>query len=85
MELLPMKLKLYYRRNLKMSDGKLAAQCVHAATGAKFPGGDMPCCVLSASDARFEELKGRAAYVVRDAGFTELPPGTETVLAIFEP
>ena len=80
----PMKLKIYYRKNLGMSPGKIAAQAVHAAQAAGFKGGGMPVCVLSVSDAKFNALKEDGAYVVADAGRTEVEPGTETALAIYE-
>lgn len=84
-----MRIKCIYRRNLKMTEGKLAAQCVHAALGlAKmFPEAGDPMhsvVVLEASDKKFNEAKGPDVYVVKDAGRTEVEPGTETVLAILE-
>lgn len=87
-----MRIKILYRKNLKMSPGKLAAQSVHAALGlatihpeAKDP--MLSVVVLEASDKKFEESKtiwGVDGYVVKDAGHTEVSPGTETCLAALE-
>jgi len=82
------KIKLLVRRNLKMTDNKLAAQCVHAAIGLykKDPQDHWKCVVLDASDKKFDEAKEKhpEAYVVTDAGYTEVPAGSETVLAWWE-
>jgi peptidyl-tRNA hydrolase len=81
-------LKLLVRKNLKMSPNKLAAQCVHAALGLhrQDPQQHWKCIVLDASDKKFEEAKAghSGAYVVRDAGYTEVPAGSETVMAWWE-
>jgi peptidyl-tRNA hydrolase len=80
-----MKLKIYYRRNLKMSPGKLAAQCVHAATGMGHTDYSMPVVVLSASDVKFREKSVvNGTFTVFDAGHTELDPGTATCVAAYE-
>lgn len=63
-----------------MSPGKLAAQCVHAAALAGYTGG-LAVVVLQASDVKFRDAKG---VVVKDAGVTELEPGTETCKAYYE-
>ena len=85
------RLKILYRKNLKMSPGKLAAQCVHAATGIGHDWYSMPVVVLSASDSKFqkaisdlEEKKHFSFFVVTDAGQTELAKGTKTCLAFYE-
>lgn len=80
-----MKLKILYRKNLKMSPGKLAAQCVHAAAGAGYTGGADAVVVLGVSCRKFSEFKPHAKFVVCDAGRTEVEPGTETALAFYEP
>ena len=84
-----MRIKILVRRNLKMSDKKMSAQCVHAALGLsrKFPKQDhWACVVLDASDKKFDEAKVAhpEAYVVTDAGLTEVPPVSETAIAWFE-
>jgi peptidyl-tRNA hydrolase len=79
-----MKLKILYRKNLEMSPGKLAAQCVHAARRITIPEGIRAVVVLGVSNTKFNEAKSKALTVVKDAGYTEVEPGTETVLAFFE-
>lgn len=85
-----MKIKILYRKNLKMSPGKLAAQSVHAALGLlwEVEGVDArtSVVVLSVSDAKFKEAaeKNDPVYVVQDAGYTEIPAGTETCVAFLE-
>jgi peptidyl-tRNA hydrolase len=83
-----MRIKILIRKNLKMSDKKMAAQCVHAALGLykQNPQGHWACVVLDASDKKFEEAKVAhpEAYVVTDSGRTEVPPGTQTVLSFYE-
>jgi peptidyl-tRNA hydrolase len=84
-----MRIKILVRRNLKMSDRKMSAQCVHAALGLrdKFPQHrHWACVVLDASDNKFEEAKiaHPEAYVVTDAGLTEVPAGSETAIAWYE-
>lgn len=82
------RIKLLVRRNLKMSERKVAAQCVHAAIGLykKDPQDHWSCVVLEASDAKFEQAKEAhpEGYVVTDAGFTEVPAGSQTVMAWYE-
>ena len=79
-----MKLKIIYRRNLKMSPGKLAAQCVHAATLIGHTDYSMNVVVLSMSDKKFNEtVANEGAVVVVDAGHTELEPGTVTCGAYY--
>jgi len=78
------KIKILYRKNLKMSVGKIAAQSVHAAIGLPDVDDMMSVVVLGVSDKKFQEAKDRANYVVRDAGYTEVEPGTETCLAFYE-
>ena len=83
-----MRIKLIVRKNLHMSENKQSAQCVHAALGLykKNPQDHWSCVVLDASDKKFEEAKEALpeGYVVTDAGYTEIPAGSETVLAFYE-
>jgi peptidyl-tRNA hydrolase len=82
------RIKILVRRNLKMTCGKSRAQCVHAALGLyKLCSTEYFSCVtLDVSDAKFEEAKAAHpdCYAVTDAGFTEVPAGSETALAFYE-
>jgi peptidyl-tRNA hydrolase len=69
-----------------MSAGKAMAQVGHAALMLpEDPGwraAGYPCAFVEAPAAAWAALRARAgAVVVRDAGFTEVAPGTETVVA----
>jgi peptidyl-tRNA hydrolase len=67
-----------------MSPGKLAAQAVHAATGKRHCDYSMNVVVLAVSDKKFREIvEAENAFVVRDAGHTEIEPGTETCAAFY--
>jgi peptidyl-tRNA hydrolase len=83
-----MRIKVLGRKNLKMTSGKLAAQSVHAALNLykKDPQDHWSCVVLEVSDKKFEEAKEAhpGAYVVHDAGYTEVQAGTQTCLAFYE-
>jgi peptidyl-tRNA hydrolase len=80
------RIKILVRRNLKLTKGKFGAQCVHAALGLLNPNAMMSVITLEKSDKKFEEAKldHPDAYVVHDAGYTEVAPGTETCLAFYE-
>jgi PTH2 family peptidyl-tRNA hydrolase len=83
------RIKVLYRKNLKMSPGKLAAQTGHAVLGLQSIV-DTSIVVLEASDRKFfeklEELKvgGKEHHAVCDAGRTEVEPGTITCVAFLE-
>lgn len=85
-----MKIKVLYRKNLKMTPGKLAAQTGHAVLGLQPVDNYTAIVVLEASDKKFfekvEELKGTNTkhHIVTDAGRTEVEPGTNTCLAFIE-
>ncbi len=65
-----------------MSPGKLAAQSVHAAIGLGSVDYNTNVVVLGLSDKKFDEMKeDLICFVVKDAGHTEVAPGTETCLA----
>jgi peptidyl-tRNA hydrolase len=79
-----MRLRIIYRKNLKMSPGKLAAQAVHAAIGIGGVEYKMNVVVLGVSDKKFNEIAIKEkAFLVRDAGHTELESGTLTCAAYF--
>lgn len=80
--------KVLVRRNLKMSPQKMSAQVGHAIDAAKeylsMPFG-ASIIVLMVSDAKFEEAKkSHTVVVIKDAGYTEVTPGSETCLAFLE-
>lgn len=93
-------LKIIYRKNLKMTPGKLAAQCVHASAGLLdlhegewheiFSAAYGRAVVLEASDKKFFQAvldlcsAGVDHYVTVDVGHTECNPDTETCLAYWE-
>lgn len=85
------------RKDLGMSPGKVAAQVAHASIGAWKNAGDRARkawekegakkVVLQVSSLEeLLELKERAgklpACLIKDAGMTEIPPGTATCLGI---
>jgi peptidyl-tRNA hydrolase len=66
---------------LEMSSGKVVAQVAHAAVMADWDG---EAALYSPSREEFDALCERSdlAAKVVDAGLTEVPPGTVTVLAM---
>lgn len=83
------RIKILARKNLKMSPGKLAAQSVHAALALACQEELHPLMsvvVLEVNGKPFEDAKlGHSPVaVVRDAGYTEVAPGTETCIAFLE-
>ena len=93
---------LIARPDLKMSAGKLAVQCSHAAVSCTLNArktharlverwknaGARKICLRVDDLASLQRLAGQAqaaglvTYIVKDAGHTEVPPGTVTVLGI---
>lgn len=79
-----MTLKIIYRKNLKMSPGKIAAQAVHAAIGLGVVSYSTRVVVLAVSDKKFDEITSMEnCFIVHDAGHTEVAPGTATCAAYF--
>lgn len=94
------RIKLLVRKNLKMSEGKVAAQCVHAVLALncihylhtdELLLARQSVVVLMVSDAKFEEAKKEKMAIetesfslIKDAGYTEVAPGTETVMTFLE-
>ncbi|MFA7762420.1 peptidyl-tRNA hydrolase [Streptomyces sp. NRRL S-448] len=82
---------LWLNPGLDMSAGKAMAQAGHAAqlawwelTGAEraaWQDSGFRLAVRTAPRARWAELSGSGLPVVRDAGFTEIAPGSATVVA----
>ena len=85
-----MTIKVLYRRNLKMSDGKLSAQVAHAVKNLGKTPVDCDIIVLKASDTKFEERikklvdTNRKYYIQVDKGLTEVEQGTATAVAWVE-
>jgi peptidyl-tRNA hydrolase len=79
--------------DVKMTTGKAAAQSAHAAhlllrriDPARRRGWiSAGLAVRLARDVRWDECVARAAVTVRDAGFTEVPPGTMTAVSWLVP
>lgn len=79
------RVKVIYRRNLKMSAGKLASQVAHAVIGLGVTDPLMNIVVLKASDAAFDEcIYSKKCYVHIDSGLTEVARDEMTCAAWFE-
>ena len=95
-----MKIKCLYRKNLKLSPEKLAAQTGHvvgniiqkAIRRLQMIDKNTVIVVLKASDKKFEEKRQELKqsyppvvyYLQVDLGLTEVPAGTETVIGLIE-
>jgi peptidyl-tRNA hydrolase len=82
---------LWLNPTLEMSSGKAMAQCGHAAQLAwwalssagkkEWAAADFALAVRTAGRAQWQELLATRLPVVQDAGFTEIAPGSRTVIA----
>jgi len=82
-----MKIKVIYRKNLKMTEGKLAAQVAHAVIGLGVDNHLMSIIVLGMSDKKYKDTLSyldQFYYEVSDFGYTENPAGTKTCAAYYE-
>jgi peptidyl-tRNA hydrolase len=80
-----MKIKAIYKKNLKMSEGKVAAQIAHAVKNLGHTPIDCDIIVLKVSDKKFDELiEGKECYIQIDKGLTEVEMGTQTAAAWVE-
>jgi len=77
-----MKIKAIYRKNLKMTEGKVAAQVAHAVKNLGVTPVECDIIVLKVSDKKFEELiLEKDCYIQTDKGLTEVESGTKTAAA----
>nr|WP_238350914.1 peptidyl-tRNA hydrolase [Kribbella shirazensis] len=82
---------LWLNPELEMSSGKAMAQCGHAAQLAwwglsaearkEWEASDFALAVRTASPEHWQQLLTTNLPVVQDAGFTEIAPGSRTVIA----
>lgn len=80
-----LRVKAIYRKNLKMTEGKIAAQVAHAVKGLRVTDDACTIVVLGVSDKKFNELiNSHSCYICTDAGRTEVPTGTQTAAAWIE-
>lgn len=85
-----MRIKAIYRKNLKMSEGKVASQVSHAIIGLGVNDPLITIVVLGVSDKKFENLtlmKSKTmdgCYIHKDYGYTEVNENEATAAAWYE-
>lgn len=89
-----MRIKILYRKNLRMSENKMASQCAHVAKelGRMLPSNARAdtIIVLGVSCKKFKELalqhqvEGVLWYQQEDTGLTEVEAGTITCFGYAE-
>jgi len=81
-----MRVKTIYRKNLKMSVGKIAAQVAHAVIGLGITDPLCTIVVLGVSDKKFFEIttEKENVYIQNDFGYTEVKEGECTGAAWVE-
>ena len=80
-----MRIKAIYKKNLKMSEGKVAAQIAHAVKNLGITPVDSDIIVLKVSDKKIDELVSQhECYIQIDKGLTEVETGTQTAAAWIE-
>lgn len=80
-----MRIKAIYKKNLKMSECKVAAQIAHAVKNLGITPIDSDIIVLKVSDKKFGELTSQNdCYIQTDKGMTEVESGTQTAAAWIE-
>jgi peptidyl-tRNA hydrolase len=82
-----MRIKAIYKKNLKMSEGKVAAQVAHAVKNLGITPTDCDIIVLKVSNKKFDEMISTNitdCYIQVDKGLTEVETGTVTAAAWIE-
>lgn len=85
-----MRIKVLYRKNLKMTSPKLASQVAHAVKNLGSTPIDSDIVVLMASNKKFDEKikeldsSDKIYYIQVDKGLTEVEQGTATAVAWIE-
>lgn len=79
------RVKVIYRKNLRMSEGKIAAQVAHSIIGLGITDPRCIIVVLGVSNNKFKELtQNRECYIHHDLGLTEVDNGEKTSAAWIE-